>query len=141
MRILSTLFVFIISASLSGCMSGDQINARSLKAANRSVSRIKNRLPSELRIEYEVSYWTLRDSIRDKDTFLDTINGKTPEEIIGLGKEVFQQRKNSGFKGYVEYSNWDQMITQFVQKRIDQSRSSKATQNRPARNGSILYNL
>lgn len=123
-----------------GCMSGDQINARSLKTANRSVSRIKDRLPTDMRIEYEVSYWTLRDSIRDKSEFLDTVDGKTPEEIITLGKDIFQKRKNSGFKSYVQYNNWDQMIAHFAKERIDQGRRSKADV-RPPQNGSVLYNL
>ena len=139
MRVLSTVFVFIICASLIGCTSGNQINARSLKSANRSVNRIKNRLPTEKRIEFEISYWTVRDSIKNKSDFLDTINGKTPEELIALGKDVFQNRKNSGFKEYVQYNNWDQMISQFTQQRIDQSRSSKTA--RPPRNGSVLYRL
>jgi len=123
-----------------GCMSGDQINARSLKTANRSVSRIKDRLPTDMRIEYEVSYWTLRDSIRDKKEFLDTVDGKTPEEMITLGKDIFQKRKNSGFKSYVQYNNWDQMIAQFAKERIDQDRRSK-TDVRPPQNGSVLYKL
>jgi len=139
MRILSTSFVFIICVTLIGCTSGNQVNGRSLKAANRSVSRIKNRLPTEKRIEFEVSYWTLRDSIKTKSDFLDTIHGKTPEEIIELGKDVFQTRKNSGFKDYVQYNNWDQMITQFTEQRIDQGKNSKTP--RPPRNGSVLYRL
>ncbi len=139
MRILSTAFVFIICFSLTGCSKGSQINARSLKTANRSVSRIKDRLPTDQRIEFEVSYWTLRDSIKDKKEFLDTVDGKTPEEMIALGKNIFQQRKSAGFKSYDQYSNWDQMITHFVQERIDQGRSSKA--KRPPQNGSVLYNL
>lgn len=140
MRGLSTTLVFIICITLFGCTSGNQINARSLKTANRSVSRIKNRLPTELRIEYEVSYWTLRDSIKDKNEFLDTVNGKTPEEMIVLGKEIFQQRKNAGFSNYDQYNNWDQMITRFTQERIDQGRSSSKSP-RPPRNGSVLYKL
>lgn len=139
MRILSTSFVFIICVTLIGCTSGNQVNGRSLKAANRSVSRIKDRLPTEKRIEFEVSYWTLRDSIHTKSDFLDAIHGKTPEEIIELGKGVFQTRKNSGFKDYVQYNNWDQMITQFTQQRIDQGRNSNTP--RPPRNGSVLYKL
>jgi len=139
MRILSTAFVFLICATLIGCTGGNQINARSLKTANRSVNRIKNRLPTDQRIEFEVSYWTLRDSIKDKSDFLDTVDGKTPEEIIGLGKDVFQQRKSAGFKSYDQYNNWDQMITRFAQERIDQGRSSKTT--RPPQNGSVLYRL
>jgi len=139
MRILSTTLVFIICFSLIGCTSGNQINARSLKTANRSVNRIKNRLPEELRIEFEVSYWTLHDSIKDKNNFLDTVDGKTPEEIIELGKDVFQNRKNAGFQDYLQYSSWDQMITKFTQERIEQGRNTKSTPSR--HNGSVLYSL
>jgi len=139
MRILSTTLVFIICFSLMGCTSGNQINARSLKTANRSVNRIKNRLPEELRIEFEVSYWTLHDSIKDKNNFLDTVDGKTPEEIIELGKDVFQNRKNAGFQDYLQYSSWDQMITKFTQERIEQGRNTKSTPSR--HNGSVLYSL
>jgi len=139
MRILSTALVFIICFSLIGCTSGNQINARSLKTANRSVNRIKNRLPEELRIEFEVSYWTLHDSIKDKNNFLDTVDGKTPEEIIELGKDVFQNRKNAGFQDYLQYSSWDQMITKFTQERIEQGRNTKSTPSR--HNGSVLYSL
>ena len=100
MKILSTVFIFIISISLFGCTSGNEVSGRSIKSANRSVNRIKDRLPTEQRIEFEVSYWTLRDSIKTRDEFLDTVGGKTPEQLIKLGKEVFQQRKNTGFKNY-----------------------------------------
>jgi len=139
MRSLSTVFVFLICATLIGCTGGNQINARSLKTAHRSVGRIKNRLPTDQRIEFEVSYWTLQDSILDKSDFLDTVDGKTPEEIIALGKDVFQQRKSTGFNGYSQYNSWDQMITRFAQERIDQGRSSKTKS--PTRNGSIIYRL
>ncbi len=139
MRIFSTLLVFIITAVLVGCTSGNQVNAHSLKTANRSVNRIKDRLPIEKRIEFEVSYWTLRDSINSRDEFLDTIDGKTPEELIELGKGVFQDRKTAGFKNYLQYSSWDQMITQFSQERIEQSKHLKS--NRAPRNGSVLYKL
>jgi hypothetical protein len=139
MRIVSTFFVFFICALLLGCTSGNQVNGRSLKSANRSVNRIKNRLPTEKRIEFEISYWTLRDSIKDKDKFLDTISGKTPEELIILGKEVFQQRKNEGFKTYDEFINWDQMIAKYTQERIDQNKHKKPI--RKDNNDSILYNL
>ncbi len=140
MRGLSKTLVFIICISLIGCTSGNQINARSLKTANRSVSRIKDRLPTELRIEFEVSYWTLRDSIKDKKEFLATVDGKIPEEIIEMGKDIFQQRKNSGFRNYDQYNNWDQMITRFTQERINQGKASKK-QPREPHNGSVLYRL
>jgi len=139
MRILSTIFVLALSITLVACTSGNQINARSIKTANRSVSMIKDRLPTEQRIEFEVSYWTLRDSIKSRDEFLDTVGGKTPEELVVLGKEVFQTRKNSGFKNYEQYTSWEQMIAKFTQERIDQNRSIKSDPR--DKGNSVTYKL
>ncbi|MCK5121573.1 MAG: hypothetical protein KAQ91_06295 [Methylococcales bacterium] len=139
MRFLSTVFVFIMCALLLGCSKGSEINGRSLKTANRSVSMIKDRLPTEQRIEFEVSYWTLRDSIKNKDEFLDAVDGKSADELIILGKEVFENRKNAGFKNYDQYNSWDQMIAKFTQERIDQNKHKK-TDSRD-KNNSVLYKL
>ena len=139
MRILSTVFVFIMCVLLIGCSGGPEVSGRSLKSANKSVAKIKDRLPTEKRIEFEVSYWTLRDSIRNRDDFLDTVGGKNVEELIVLGKEVFQQRKDSGFKDYEQYSSWEQMIAKYTQERIDQNRRKKPD---PRDEGnSVLYKL
>jgi hypothetical protein len=100
---------------------------------------IKDRLPTEQRIEFEVSYWTLRDSIKDREEFLDTVDGKNSEEMVVLGKEVFQQRKNSGFIAYDQYDNWEQMIAKFTQERIDQNRSKEYDPRDSANN--VLYKL
>ncbi|MCF6251429.1 MAG: hypothetical protein L3J75_09190 [Methylococcaceae bacterium] len=139
MRILSTVLISFIFALLVGCSSGGEVSGRSIRSANKSVIRIKNRLPTEQRIEFEVSYWTLRDSIKNKEEFLDTVGGKTPEELIVLGKEIFQQRKNAGFKDYDQYNSWDQMIAKFTQDRIDQNKHRKRDP-RDAGN-SVLYKL
>ena len=139
MRILSTVFVFIMCVLLIGCSGGPEVSGRSLKSANKSVAKIKDRLPTEKRIEFEVSYWTLRDSIRNRDDFLDTVGGKNVEELIVLGKEVFQQRKDSGFKDYEQYNSWEQMIAKYTQERIDQNRRKKPD---PRDEGnSVLYKL
>lgn len=139
MRILSTVLISFTFALLIGCSSGGEVSGRSIKSANKSVNRIKNRLPTEKRIEFEVSYWTLRDSIKNREDFLDTVGGKTPDELIVLGKEVFQQRKSSGFKNYDQYSNWEQMISKFTQERINQTRHKKID---PRDDGnSVIYKL
>ena len=65
------------------------------------------------------------------------MDGKTPEELTALGKEIFQERKNAGFVKYEQYNNWDQMITQFAQERIDQNRHVKPEKG----NGSLMYKL
>lgn len=138
MKIISTVFVFSMCLFLISCSSGNQVSGRSLKSANRSVSRIKDRLPTEQKIEFEISYWALHDSIKDKSEFLDTVDGKTPEELIELGKNVFQHRKNAGFREYDHYDNWDQMITEFVQERFDQNKRKKVDNRR---NESVIYKL
>ena len=139
MKVLSTIFIFIMCTLLTGCIGGDEVNGRSIKSANRSVNRIKDRLSTEQRIEFEVSYWTLRDSIRNKDEFLDAVGGKNVEELIVMGKEVFQQRKNSGFKNYDQYDSWEQMIAKYTQERIDQKRHKKPDPR--DQNNNILYDL
>lgn len=139
MRILSTVFVFIMCAFLMGCSGGPEVSGRSIKSANKSVARIKDRLPVEQRIEFEVSYWTLHDSIRDRDEFLDAVGGKTVDELIVMGKEVFQQRKDSGFKDYDQYTSWDQMIAKYTQERIDQNRHKKPDPR--DKGNSVLYTL
>ena len=103
---------------------------------------MKNRLPTEKRIEFEVSYWTMRDAIKDKKEFLSIVGGKNADEMIELGKGIFQQRKNDGFEKYTQYSNWDQMIATFTQERIDQGRKNKkGKKEKRGGDTSILYNL
>ncbi|MGZ4959206.1 MAG: hypothetical protein ACXV7J_08135 [Methylomonas sp.] len=89
---------------------------------NRSMASIKERLPLDQRIEFEVSFWTLRDEIRNNKEFLDAIDGKTPEQLIETGKELFMKRKASGNKEYEKYATWDQMISEYTQERINQNR-------------------
>lgn len=118
----SVAFIAVAGALLLGCNNAQQINGHSLKTVNRSVTHIKERLPIEQRIEYEVAYWTLRDEVRNNKEFLETIDGKTPQQLIEIGKELFQKRKAAGIKEYEQYTNWDQMIAQYTQERIDQNR-------------------
>ncbi len=110
-----------------------------MKTATRSVNRIKNRLPEEKRIEFEISFWTLHDSIKNRDDFLNAIDGKTYDDLIDMGKEVFQERKNAGFEKYTQYTSWDQMITQFTQERLDQNKRKKVDPRDS--NPSIMYKL
>ena len=122
MKKATTVLVFLACAVLVGCNKSHQINGSSLKTVNRSVNAIKEKLPLDQRIEFEVSFWTLRDEIRNNNDFLDAIDGKTPEQLIERGTELFLKRKASGNKEYEQYSNWEQMIAQYTQERIDQNR-------------------
>ncbi|MCK9620398.1 MAG: hypothetical protein M0R47_07680 [Methylobacter sp.] len=120
MKKLPILLLILCCTSLIACSKGQQINGHTTRTAFRSVKALKNRLSPDARIEFEVSFWMLRDSIKDEKEFLNTVDGKKPEEIIAMGKELYQQRKNSGFAGYEKYTSWEDMIAKFGKERIDQ---------------------
>jgi len=126
---------------MTGCNKGQQINGSSLKTVNRSINGIKERLPLDQRIEFEISYWTLRDEIRNNKEFLDAIDGKTPEKLIETGKELFQKRKAAGNKEYEQFANWDQMVAQYSQERIDQNRKKTPDPRDKKNPHSVTYKM
>ena len=91
------------------------------------------------RIEFEVSFWTIRDAKKDDKEFLDIVDGKKPEEIIAIGKEIYQERKAAGFKGYDEYSSWEEMISKFGKERNDQDNRKGRPKEDKAND--VLYKL
>ncbi|WP_031435650.1 hypothetical protein [Methylomarinum vadi] len=139
MKLSTPIVILSLCALLLGCSKSNEINGRSLRTANRSVSFIKDRLPVEQRVAFEISFWSLRDAIRNNEEFLDTIDGKTPEEMIDLGKKLFQKRKSEGYKDYEQFASWEQMIDHYTQERIDQNRRKKADPR--DRQNNVLYKL
>ncbi|WP_374089079.1 hypothetical protein [Methylomicrobium lacus] len=140
MKKISVFLVFVLScALLSACGRGEQVNGHNIRTAYKSVKVLKERLPAEKRIEFEVSFWTIRDAQKADAGFLDAIDGKTPLEIIDMGREIYQQRKNSGFKGYEQYTSWEDMISKFGQERSQQGAVKKEDAKDKAND--VLYNL
>lgn len=137
------LFFFIILyLVLVACGRGQEINGHTAKTAYRSVKLIKEKLPPDNKVEFEVSFWTIRDANSTEDAFLDAVDGKSPWEIIDMGKEIYQQRKATGFKGYEKYNSWEEMIAQFDKERADQEhRKGSTKQDESRKNGTVLYNL
>lgn len=139
-KIIIVLLALSITA-LVGCGRGNEVSGRNMKTAYRSVKGLKKYMPAEKQMEFEVAFWTLRDANKDDDDFLDMVGGKKPEEIIVLGKKVYQERKASGFKEYEQYATWEEMITKFGKDRREQDKVSKGKnddKNKP--DDSILYN-
>lgn len=139
MRILS---IIIISCSIllsTGCSKGSQINGRNFKTALMSVKMIKGRLPQEQRIAFELSFWALRTAYRKNSEFLDIVGGKTPDELIEVGKEVFEKRKAEGFEEYQQYANWDEMIAKYAQER--EAQSIKRKRDPRDADNSVIYKL
>ena len=141
MKKLSALLLILSCATLIACSRGQEINGHNTATAYRSVKAIKNRLSPDNRIEFEVSFWTIRDAKKDDKEFLDVVDGKTPEEIIAIGKEIYQERKAAGFKAYEQYSSWEEMIAKFSKERMDQdNRRGKSKEDQDKAND-VLYKL
>jgi hypothetical protein len=143
MKKLPALLLILSCATLMACSKGQEINGHTTSTAYRSVKALKNRLSPDKRIEFEVSFWTIRDAKKDDKEFLNTVDGKNPEEIIAVGKEIYQERKTAGFKGYEQYSSWEEMIAKFGKERIDQDNRkgrSKEAQDKDKAND-VLYKL
>lgn len=144
MKTLSSFLLVLCCATLIACNKGQQINGHNTRTAFKSVKMLKERLPPETRIEFEVSFWTIRDAKKSDDEFLDAVDGKTPAEIIALGREVYQQRKDSGFQGYEQYTSWEDMISKFGQERSTQNAKQgvrKEKEDARDKANDVLYKL
>ena len=142
MKRLPLLFFIILCLVLNACGRGGTVNGHTARTAYRSVKMLKEKLPPDNRVEFEVAFWTIRDDKKLEQDFLDTVDGKSPWEIIDMGKEIYQQRKSTGFAGYEKYKSWDEMIAKFDKERIDQeTRPGSTKRDDSKKNGSILYNL
>jgi hypothetical protein len=141
MKKLPALLLILSCATLMACGKGQEINGHNTATAYRSVKAIKNRLSPDNRIEFEVSFWTIRDAKKDDKEFLNTVDGKSPEEIIAIGKEIYQERKTAGFKGYEEYSSWEEMIAKFGKERMDQDNRKGKSKGDQDKANDVLYKL
>lgn len=146
MKALRTLLIILFCTTLVACNKGQQINGHNMRTALKSVKMLKERMAPEPRIEFEVSFWTIRDAKKSDEEFLDAVDGKTPTEIIALGQEIYQQRKNSGFPGYEKYTSWEDMISKYSQERSEQNvkqgmKNEDARETAKDKANDILYKL
>lgn len=111
------LLSFFLSAV--GCGKGSQINGSSNKTLYRSVTTLKERLPEKQRVEFEVAFWSLKQSEPDDAAFRTSVDGKTVKQIIAMGKDNFAKKKAAGTEGYGQYASWDSMIDTLVTQRQD----------------------
>jgi hypothetical protein len=142
MKKLPTLLLILSCTALVACSKGQEISGHSIKTAYKSVKVIKEKLPLENRMEFQVSFWTIRDANKDNEAFLDAVDGKTPLEIVAAAKEIYQQRKASGFQAYDKYSTWEEMISEFGKERLgqDKHRTTKIDEG-GGQADNVLYKL
>lgn len=137
------LFICIACLLTVGCSTERHINGRSYKSAYRSAKVMKEYLPKDKRLEFQVAFWTLKNSLPEKEEFLDAVNGKTTSEVIVAGKEKFEEMRFSGFAEYQQYSSWDDMIAKDKQERAQQDLGLEKDKQKMLRDktNNILYNL
>lgn len=141
MKKLPTLLLIFSCTALIACGRGQEVNGHSTKTAYRSVKMLKEKLPLENRMEFQVSFWTIRDANKDNDAFLDAVDGKTPLEIVNLAKEIYQQRKASGFQAYDKYASWEEMIAEFGKERSVQDKRRGNKDEGGGKADNVLYKL
>ncbi|MGY6275805.1 hypothetical protein [Methylomonas sp. MgM2] len=101
----------------AACGSAGEINGHSLKTANKSVNFIKEHLSDDLRVEFEVAYWALRKQFKNDEEFLQAIDRKSAQDLIALAKADFAKQKAAGIKEYAAYDNWEEMLSQQIERR------------------------
>jgi N12 class adenine-specific DNA methylase len=125
MKKFALITALILSTTLLGCSSNEEVSGRSIRTANKSAIFIKRHLPIDQQVEFEVAYGTIRTANKDDKVFLDKVGGKKADEIIASAKEIFEANKAAGIKEYQKYTSWEQMIANFEQIRIEQSQHKK----------------
>lgn len=92
MKKLPLVLLLTCSTMLIAC-SGEKINAHSDKTTYRSVKMIKNRLQPEIRVEYEMSFWMIRDANKDDAAFLAAVDGKKLLKLLEWVKKFIKSVK------------------------------------------------
>ena len=137
------LFICIACLLTVGCSNERHVNGRSYKSALRSSKALKNHLYKDKKLEFQVAFWTLKEGYPEKQEFLDSVDGKTADEIIAAGQAKFDEMRSSGFTEYQKYSNWDDMIAQDKQERAQQDLGLEKDKQKMMRDktNNVLYDL
>lgn len=125
---------------MTACNNGQTINGHNEKTVYKSVQMIKPHLPENMRIEYEIAFGLLREAEKDNTIFFKSIDGKTPSELIAMGKDIFQKRKTEGLVEYQKYEDWESMIATYQQERSKQKVETDIKPN-SENNRAINYKL
>jgi hypothetical protein len=96
--------------------------------------QLKKRMSFKQGTEFEVAYWSIKQQNPDQATFRALVIGKTPEQIIDMGKEYFTERKLANDPKYTQHENWDMMIAEVIAKIKTPATKKNLGQATPAQN-------
>ena len=121
MRKLSVFMMSLVILLSVGCSGESKINGSSNRTINLSMRSMSKRLPGDERVEFEVSFWVLKDIIKDRGDFQDAVDGQTASSLIKVAKQAYNKERAKGLPAYTKYNSWDEMIKTLRQERLDQS--------------------
>jgi len=140
------LSVFIVSIAILlslGCSTESKINGSSNRTVNLSMRSMSKRLPSDVRVEFEVAFWVLKDIIKDRGDFQDAVDGQTVSSLVEVAKKAYDKERVKGVSAYTKYNSWDDMINTLQQERRDQSlpKSKSKKDSKRDKDNNLLYEL
>ncbi|MGX2032885.1 hypothetical protein [Methylocaldum gracile] len=115
MKILAGLFLALLAVIyfLPAFMSrSDEINGTSREAVYKSAIQVKRYLNTDERVLFDTALGIL-DKIKSEegpDTFVNTVDGKTPDEVIETAKQEVNTKIAAGHPDFKQYTSWDDMI-------------------------------
>ncbi len=136
----SFILITLFCLAAAGCGGERTVDGRNLKTANKSLIFMKRELPSDKRLEFEIAFWTLKDSYPKNSEFLDIVDDQGSNEIIELGKQHFNERKARGEQAYNKYASWEDMLAVVAAEREANALPQESISERD-KNNNVLYKL
>lgn len=102
---------------LQGCGQSDKINASNDRSLYRSVTGLQRNLPTRQQVEFQVSFWSLKQYAENESEFRTLVHRKSVPEVIELGKENFNRQSEAGNAEFTKYPSWAEMIDGLVEER------------------------
>jgi hypothetical protein len=115
---------------LLGCGQSDKINASNDRSLYRSVTGLQQNLPVQEQVEFQVSFWSLKQYAKDDAEFRNLVHRKTVPEVIELGKQNFTRQYEAGNPDFTKYASWDAMIDELVTERKESELRPRKTDPR-----------
>ena len=98
MKKLPVLLLILTCTTLLACSKGQEINGHNTSTAYRSVKALKNRLSPDNRIEFEVSFWTIRDAKKMIKTSWRSLMVKRLRKLLQKARKSTKNEKQPALK-------------------------------------------
>ncbi len=94
-------------------------NSPSVKNDMHSLKDVRNSMNTKDRRIFDIALVLLQDfkSQEGENAFVNTIQGKTPSEVIDLARKEFENKVSIGDPKFKQYSSWEDMLSKKTAER------------------------